>query len=164
MHYPAMPAAASASNEPDAFEPSPALTPLHEACRSAELPENALDDDCDGSIDAFARDVPMLIALSFPRAAAPVIAVRSESAETATEQPLVPTDCQEQRPFCTVYLESKSLTRGRHTLLARHAEADTKSAPHALVVSVQSRSKVTTYLATLDPNVTELSLGKLALP
>lgn len=164
LRYPALPPAPSASSEADAFDPSAALTPLHSACRAAELPQpNALDDDCDGSIDAFAKDLPLLIALAFPRATAGDLALALRS-EANVELPLAVTDCGEAKAVCTVYVDAETLTRGRHALLARHSDPNAHSATLALVVSAQSRGKVTTYLATLAADVGEQSLGSVALP
>lgn len=162
--YPALPPAPSASGEPDAFDPSPALAPLSLACRSAErAAPNALDDDCDGSIDSFAKDQPLLVALAFPRAIAADLALVVRS-DHAVELPLVATDCGEREAFCTVYLETKNLARGRHTLLARRADPGAHPGTHALAVSVQSRGKVTTYLASWADDGREQSLGAVALP
>jgi hypothetical protein len=162
MHYPTLPAAPSASDRADAFDPSPALTQLSSACRSAELPQpNALDDDCDGSVDAFDKQLPFLIALAFPRAIAHDLALALRS-DSAVEVPLVVSDCGEERAVCTVYVDSTNLARGRHTLLAKHTEPNAGS--HALVVSVQTSGRVVTYLAQLSADVTEQSLGAVALP
>ncbi|HEX5660278.1 MAG TPA: hypothetical protein VFX59_23950 [Polyangiales bacterium] len=164
LRYTALPPAPSASSQADAFDPSPALTSMSSACRSAELPQpNALDDDCDGSIDSFAKDLPLLIALAFPRVLAQdiALAVRSES---NVEVPLVVSDCGEERSVCTVYIDAKNLARGRHALLARHTDQGAQKGTHALVVSTQTPGKVTTYLATLAADVTEQALGALALP
>jgi hypothetical protein len=164
LRYPALPPAPSASNEPDAFDPAPALGPLALACREAELPvPNALDDDCDGSIDAFAKDTPLLIAISFPRAVAADLALAIRS-EKSIELPLVAANCPDTDSFCTTYVETKNLQRGRHALLARHTDQGAHSGTYALAVSVQSRGKVTTYLTTLTTDVTEQSLGAVALP
>jgi hypothetical protein len=164
LRYPALPPAPSASSQSDAFDPSSALTPLSGACRSAELPApNALDDDCDGRVDSFDKELPLLIALAFPRVLAQdiALAVRSES---AVEVPLVANDCGEERAVCTVYVDTKNLARGRHVLLARHSEQGAHQGTHALVVSAQSPGKVTTYLATMAADVSEQTLGAIALP
>jgi hypothetical protein len=117
----------------------------------------------------------LLIALAFPRVLAEDIALAVRS-EGAVELPLVVNDCGEERSVCTVYLDTKNLARGRHALLARNvslargetARFDTDhgahQSTHALVVSVQSRGKVSTYLATLAADVSEQSLGAVALP
>lgn len=163
LRYPALPPAPSARAEADAFTPSAALTPLHGACRRAELPQpNALDDDCDGSIDAFARDLPLLIAVAFPRAIAGdlALAVRSEA---NVEQPLAVSDCGEDKPVCTVYVDGKTLAHGSHSLLVRHTDPNAQAATHALVVSAQTQGKVATYLATLAADAREQSLGSVAV-
>ncbi len=164
LRYPALPPAPSASSQSDAFDPAPDLTSMNGGCRSAELPQpNALDDDCDGSIDSFDKDLPLLLALAFPRVLAPDIALAMRS-DSQVEVPLVASDCGEERSVCTVYIDGKNLTRGRHTLLARHIDNGKPKVSHALVVSAQSHGKVTTYLATLSADVTEQSLGSVALP
>jgi hypothetical protein len=164
LRYTALPPAASASTQSNAFDPSASLTAMTSGCRTAELPQpNALDDDCDGSIDSFDKDLPLLIALAFPRVLAQDIALALRS-ESNVEVPLVVSDCGEERSVCTVYVDTKNLARGRHALLARHTDHGAQKGTHALVVSAQTPGKVATYLATLAADVTEQSLGSVALP
>jgi hypothetical protein len=164
LRYGALPPATSASSSSDAFDPSPMLTPISSACRPAELPvPNAMDDDCDGSIDSFDKGLPLLVALAFPRVLAKNLALALRS-DTSVEVPLVASDCGEERAVCTVYVDAKTLARGRHALLVRHTDENPQRGTHALVVSVQSPGKVSTYLATLSADVTEQSLGAVALP
>lgn len=124
---------------------------------------NALDDDCDGSIDSFDKSLPLLIAIAFPRVLAAEIALALRS-DTSVELPLVSSDCSEERSVCTVYVDTKGLAPGRHALLARHIDHGAPKGTHALVVSSQSPEKVTTYLATLPADVTEQSLGTVTRP
>ncbi len=179
-HYPALPPGPSASSAPAAFEPAPELTPLSWACRAAEpSPANALDDDCDGHVDGLADEGALLLAVAYPVGAKPELALRR--ADAAPIQ-VSPPPCDERNAFCTFALNTRLLARGRHALLARAsadgallARVSADGAAHSgdpggastgfpLVVSAQSRGKVSTYLATIELAPDAHMLGEVALP
>lgn len=161
LRYPALPPAPSASSGPAAFVPAASLTALQLACRPEELPQaNALDDDCNGQVDDAPTDDPLSLAIAYPRASTIVLSLRTE---TNTQVVLAPTPCDAQASFCTVRLPSAGLSRGRLALLARWTDADAMAAAPSVVVSVQSRGKVTAYLAKLGASAEEQALGELAL-
>jgi hypothetical protein len=162
LRYPALPSAPSASTEQPAFDPAPGLARSPLSCRDTELPlPNALDDDCNGQVDGAPADEPLLLVLAYPQAAAIALFSRGDDEK---EQALTAADCNAESAYCTVQLATSKLTRGRHALLARRADGDTSSQPTSVVVSIQSRGKVTTYLARLEAGSAELPLGQLALP
>ena len=157
------------------FEPAATLTALTLACRAHELPEaNALDDDCNQRIDdgltgpgapaaSEAEGDAVLLALAYPQTAALKLGLRSD-ASLDTVIDLTPTDCGSERAFCTVRFAVRQLAPGRHTLIANSAALAAGTQPPSVVVSVQSRGRVTTYLAPVPPGVQEQPLGQLALP
>ena len=154
------------------FEPAATLTPLTLSCRAHELPEpNALDDDCnqridDGLASSSAADTEpdgdaVLLALAYPQTAALKLGLRSDGNPSLD---LTPTDCGSERAFCTVRFAVRQLAPGRHTLVANSTSIAAGTQPPSVVVSVQSRGRVTTYLAPVPPGVQEQPLGQLALP
>jgi hypothetical protein len=160
LRYPALPTAPSGSTQLAAFDPAPGLGALTLACRAAELPvANALDDDCNGQVDDAPSSDSLLIAIAYPSAAHVPLALRS----AAQQIELMASACDDSQAYCTLQLSSEKLARGRHTLLVR-ARGEGAPSPASVVVSVQSRGKVTTYLARLDDTTSEHTLGELALP
>lgn len=164
LRYPALPAAPSGTTQVAAFDPSAKLTTLTLACRAEELPQaNAIDDDCNGQVDDAPASDPLAISVAYPRAAAVALAL------TTPEQrlELTASPCDDSQSFCTLRIQTDKLARGRHALVVSAAPASaegTHMPPPSVVVSVQSRGKVTTYLARLDDRSVELTLGELALP
>ena len=175
LRYPALPAAPSGSTQVAAFDPSPSLTTLTLACRAEELPlANAIDDDCNGQVDDAPTTDPLLIAVAYPRAAAVALAL-----ETPQQQlELTTSSCDDSQSFCTLRIDTNRLARGRHALVVHASPASVEARdsahepsaqgahipPPSVVVSVQSRGKVTTYLARLDNRTVDQTLGELALP
>lgn len=159
LRYPTMPKGAPKSSESAAFEPASALTPLALACRSDELtPQNALDDDCDGRIDGAPAEAELVIAAAFPRAAARELVLTDD----AKEQLLAPDPCAPTQSFCTARISAEALARGRKTLTLKAQEGESKDAHHPLVVSVQVKGHVATYMADVDGGTH--TLGQVALP
>ena len=155
------------------FEPAATLSLLTLSCRPHELPEaNALDDDCNQRIDdglagpgapaiGEAEGDAVLLSLAYPQTAALKLGLRSNGDTTVD---LTPSDCGSERAFCTVRFAVRQLAPGRHTLVANSAALAAGAEPPSVVVSVQSRGRVTTYLAPVPPGVQEQPLGQLALP
>ncbi len=219
-----LPALPRASTEPATFDPAPALLPLPLACRAAELSlANALDDDCDGHIDGLTEGDGLVLALAYPRAtppelalralagptgAPPELALRALAGPTGAREPnaaeahadadrsedaggradlrgpnmadaragarepsgadslraLLLPDCDPESSFCACSLRSAELPRGRHALVAHAPDSSGDPGPFALVVSVQARGAVHTYLASIQAGSEAQALGELTLP
>jgi hypothetical protein len=161
LRYPALPAAASGSTQVAGFDPAPGLSALTLACRAAELPlANALDDDCNGQLDDAPATTSLLLAIGYPRAAGVTFALRGPGQQVE----LAASACDDSQAYCTLQLATDKLAHGRHALVVHPRPEEAATSPASVVVSVQSRGKVTTYLARLDETTTERTLGELALP
>jgi hypothetical protein len=161
LRYPVLPAAPSGSTQIAAFDPASGLSTLTLACRAAELPlANALDDDCNGQVDDAAPSESLLLAIGYPHGANVALALRTASQQLE----LAASACDDTQSYCTLQLSTDKLARGRHALIVRARPEGSSTTPGSVVVSVQSRGKVTTYLARLDGTTAEIALGELALP
>ena len=163
-HYPALPSAGQAVAITAAFEPGPALRAYAVSCRPSEPAlDNALDDDCDGRIDAAAADsdaAQLAIALAYPRVTAFSFALREQG---KSERPVAAPTCAETSAFCTLRLGAGELGSGRPELIARRVDPAQPAA--ALLISVQAGGKVSSYIAPpRPPEQTEQALGRVAAP
>lgn len=150
-----------AANAPR-FEAAPELVATTFACRAGERsPANALDDDCDGSIDGATTDA-LLLAVAYPRSAALELAL--QAADQPAPLPLDTTPCPAVAPFCTMHLRSETLAPGKYTLVVRSTDTSAASLPSSLLVSVQSRGKVSAYLLRIEHANEIATVGSLAIP
>ncbi len=159
LTYPSLPEPTEATVQ---FVPEPTLVEVQLACRATELPDNGIDDDCDGAIDASRADVPgsndsaqavaaLLTITAAHRADGSGDVRLSLAGPTEGDAGLAIRRTVTRGAEVTVNrLEVSALPPGRYQLTAAREGADADPAELALAVSLITNKSPQTYLVRLE--------------
>lgn len=160
--YPALPKPAAASSQ---FVPDASLTVAQLACGSSEIPENGLDDDCDGTIDSAKAGAIELTITTVQRtesAGEVRLELTAESGGAVPEQ--AAQRSTSRGPAVHVSrLDLSPLPRGRYRLTASRQGAEPGAAELSLAVSLATRGTSHAYLVRLGAAETR-TLGLIEVP
>ena len=150
---------------PATLEVVPALSELTLACRSAELAhDNALDDDCDGSIDHLPRASGLTVAWAHPGdAELAVKLVDADQQALPASESASPSSCLSDHSVATGHARYDALPAGKRTLVLSQVRACGEAKPLTVALSVSTQGSTKAYLVKLEPGQ-ELALGTLTVP
>ena len=160
--YPALPKPAEASSQ---FVPDASLTAAELACGPSELPENGLDDDCDGTIDrANAGAIELTITTSQRTESTGEVrlGLTAEAGGAVPEQ--AAQHSTSRGPAVSVNrLDLSALPRGRYRVTASRLGAEPGAAELSLAVSLATKGSSHAYLLRLGAEETR-TLGLIEVP
>jgi hypothetical protein len=161
----AAPSAAAAPASAPTLALVSTLEPLAVTCLSAEPARaNALDDNCDGVIDALPRTGALSVAFAHgAEGEATVSLVDGGQKAVAPSSSDEPVACAPAEGAVTGNAHFQALPAGARELVLRHVRACGEPKPLPVVLSVQTGGAVHSYLVTLAPGQT-LSLGTVGAP
>jgi hypothetical protein len=144
LQYPAVPKTLTHAS----FVPAPELIAVTLPCAPAELPDNGLDDDCDGRIDRpLEPQATFRIAVTEPGAENPALALSAEP-QACTQK--APTQAAVQQGGWTVSrLELGTLTCPRYDLVLKRLPTTAPAPEISVAVAVETPDGTRTYLARL---------------
>lgn len=161
---PAQPGDAPPGNVQGSLELAPGLSELTVSCRNAELPgENALDDDCDGSIDKLPRASLLTVAWANPGDAEVAFALRDAGPQgVADADSIAASACVADHRVSTGHASYTSAAPGKHALVLRYLRPCVSEGPLTVAVSLATPEGTKAYLVQLEPGK-ERELGTLTV-
>ena len=184
LKYPSLPQPAQANGQ---FSPEPSLVEVQLACRTAELPDNGVDDDCDGTIDvllaggtarfdaapqnapgsaADAGPAPTWLTITATHRTDSPGELRLELTEsgggTVPEEAIRRSDAQGTEVTLR-RLDISELPRGRYQVTVARAGADSDPAEPSVAVSMATKGRARTYLTRLGAGESR-ALGAIEVP
>ena len=161
---PAQPGDAPAGDVHGTLELTPGLSQLGLACRSAELPRaNALDDDCDGTIDQLPKGALRTVAWANAGDAEVAFALRDAGPQGVVDADAISASaCVPDHGVSTGHASYNAAQPGKHTLVLRYLRPCASEAPLSVAVSLATPEGTRAYLVQLEPGK-ERELGTLTV-
>lgn len=161
--YPALPKVADGGQ--GQFLPDVSLTVAQLACGSSELPDNGVDDDCDGVIDSAKGDASELTITAIQRAEAAGEVRLDLTAEGGGTVPDQATQRSTSRGAAVTVsrLDVSALSRGRYRLTASRQGAEPEATELFLAVSLATKGASHAYLVRLGAAEAR-TLGVIEVP
>jgi hypothetical protein len=161
---PAPPGESPAGDGHGTLELAPGLSELSLSCRSAELPRaNALDDDCDGTIDQLPRGALLTVAWANPGDAEVAFALRDAGPQGVVDADAIAASaCVADHGVSTGHASYDRAAPGKHALVLRYLRPCTSEAALTVAVSLATPEGTKAYLVQLEPGK-ERELGTLTV-